>query len=274
MNSLAYISSGILELYANGLLSEVESREVEAMCVAYPEVKAELEKIQLALEQLALDNQRPLRRDLKQNILAKIQSIENQKDTTSNNLQGAPKTAKIVSISPFRKYAMAASFAAFGLSAALNLLLYKNLNNANDQIVALQSENAVIVKNNDVIKVKLDKTQESIASISNAAIQKIVLKGVPTHTDAELTIFWNSQTSDVYSVINTLPEPPKGMQYQLWALDNGTPIDAGMLSNNDEKTIQKMKNIANAQAFAITLEVEGGVASPTLTQMYAMGKAI
>ena len=49
MDLKEYISSGILELFAAGALTESEVREVEAMAEKYPEVKAELEQIQNAL---------------------------------------------------------------------------------------------------------------------------------------------------------------------------------------------------------------------------------
>ncbi|WP_311195979.1 hypothetical protein [Antarcticibacterium sp. 1MA-6-2] len=53
MDIQEYISSGILELYVYGSLSEPESREVTRMVRDYPEVKAEVEKIEAALQSLS-----------------------------------------------------------------------------------------------------------------------------------------------------------------------------------------------------------------------------
>jgi anti-sigma-K factor RskA len=62
-----------------------------------------------------------------------------------------------------------------------------------------------------------------------------------------------------------LPDPPTDKQYQLWALLDGKPVDAGTFNvNSDSIQLQEVRNIANAQAFAITLEHKGGVRSPTL----------
>mgnify|MGYP003490439965 FL=1 len=48
-------------------------------------------------------------------------------------------------------------------------------------------------------------------------------------------------------------------------------MDMGMLPNNfDSNSFVKMTNIDNAQAFAITMEKEGGVPSPTMSEMYVM----
>ncbi|MBK7009652.1 MAG: hypothetical protein IPH36_14010 [Saprospiraceae bacterium] len=46
MDIKTYISSGILELYATGHLSEDEQKEVEAILQKYPEAKEELLAIQ------------------------------------------------------------------------------------------------------------------------------------------------------------------------------------------------------------------------------------
>ena len=70
-----------------------------------------------------------------------------------------------------------------------------------------------------------------------------------------------------------LPSVPEGMQYQLWAIIDGKPVDAGMIST--EKGIyhiQKMKSFGRAEAFAITLEKAGGSPTPTMDQMYVIAK--
>ena len=72
-------------------------------------------------------------------------------------------------------------------------------------------------------------------------------------------------------MVNKMPQPSQGKQYQLWALVDGKPVDAGMVDANCT-TVCKMKNIPKAQAFAITLEKAGGSPSPTMEAMYVFGK--
>ena len=77
---------------------------------------------------------------------------------------------------------------------------------------------------------------------------------------AQATIFWDTTgTRDVYMVINNLPQTPSDKQYQLWALLDGKPIDLGVfdLEVEQKRLLVKMKNVQNAQAFAITLEQRG-----------------
>jgi anti-sigma-K factor RskA len=61
------------------------------------------------------------------------------------------------------------------------------------------------------------------------------------------------------------------MQYQLWAIADGKPVDAGMYTEEKDSKIA-LANITNAQAFAITLEKKGGSPVPTMENMYVMGE--
>ena len=88
-----------------------------------------------------------------------------------------------------------------------------------------------------------------------------------------MLVYWNPRHQQVYVDEVVLPVPPAGKQYQLWALEDGKPKDAGMIGVSDGKSgLQKMKNISSAQAFAVTLEPAGGSKAPTLEQLTVMGK--
>src|SRR5207237_341133 len=84
------------------------------------------------------------------------------------------------------------------------------------------------------------------------------------------TVFWDTKSKDVYLLNNNLPAAPQGKQYQLWALVDGKPVDAGMMDVC--AGVCHMKNIPKAEAFAITLEKQGGSPSPDLGQLYVLGK--
>ncbi len=85
-------------------------------------------------------------------------------------------------------------------------------------------------------------------------------------------VYWNKASKEVFIEIKNLPVPEAGKQYQLWAIVNGKPVDAGMITlTQGDSSLHKMKNFDAVQAFAITLEKEGGSPSPTLTEMYVMG---
>lgn len=63
-----YITSGILQSYCLGLLTDEDERKVEAMCHAYPKVARELQQLKEALEKYAgsdiIRHRDELRRDV------------------------------------------------------------------------------------------------------------------------------------------------------------------------------------------------------------------
>jgi anti-sigma-K factor RskA len=72
-------------------------------------------------------------------------------------------------------------------------------------------------------------------------------------------------------MVKNLPQPAAGKQYQLWAIVDNKPVDAGMLDMAHGHQMVKMKNIPRAQLFAITLEEQGGSPTPK-GPMYVLGK--
>jgi anti-sigma-K factor RskA len=106
--------------------------------------------------------------------------------------------------------------------------------------------------------------------MSNPVMLKVALPGVAGKESDLATVYWDTKTKDVYLLANNLPKPNDDKQYQLWALVDGKPVDAGMI--DDCNGLCKLKNIQKAQAFAITLEKKGGSAAPDLSQLHVLGK--
>ncbi|ULT23339.1 anti-sigma factor [Sphingobacterium sp. E70] len=76
----------------------------------------------------------------------------------------------------------------------------------------------------------------------------------------------------MYLNLEQMPVAPKGKQYQLWAMVDGKPVNAGVFPLDAKVDgTSKMLDIPKAQAFAITLEDEGGKDVPTLSELYVMG---
>ena len=110
----------------------------------------------------------------------------------------------------------------------------------------------------------------------NKYSQPVSLDGLPAAPEAAAKIFWMKNTGEVYIDASNLPEAPAGMQYQVWGIVDGKPVDGGMIittKNEDKFRIHKMKSFGNlkVQAFAVTLETTGGNPTPK-GDMYVMGK--
>jgi anti-sigma-K factor RskA len=123
-----------------------------------------------------------------------------------------------------------------------------------------------------MIKETLDKKSSDMHMVMNRSNKIVDLKGMEIAPASYATVYWNPQNKQVMLNVESLPMPPADKQYQLWALKDGKPIDAGVFDMGKDPMHPMEIPIENADAFAITLEKKGGSPAPTLTQLYVMGK--
>jgi anti-sigma-K factor RskA len=259
------ISSGLLELYILGLSSEEENVQVQQWIKQYPEVAKEVGEIQDAMEQYAIGNAMEPDISIKQRILGKL-NINPTQQKVVPVFSGNDKSAKVYRMSSFVRGAAAACFILLILSLIVNYTFYNKYKSASADLQVAQNE---LAKQKE-IAAGMSKDMDVVTD-KNAL--PVVLNGTPHAPDALAKIFWMKNTGDVYVDPTNLPQPAAGKQYQLWAIVDGKPVDGGMISTKKGMyKIQKMKSFGKAEAFAITLEKEGGSPTPTMTEMYVMAK--
>ena len=242
-----YIESGILESYVLGIATVGESAEVERMASVHPEVEIELEAIRGTLENYALQYEKQPPAALKGKILAAVfeeQPLQN----TRNNLVQLNNTKPKKPI-----FSMAASWALLALSVGANIFFFNNWRNSEDKIVALESQNQLFAQENKAIRASY---QEEVVILQDADFKVIKLLGQPPSPNSKALIYFDKNRQEVYLSALDLPAAPKGKQYQLWAIVDGKPVDAGMIAGTTN--ILKMKSFAKPIAFAISLENTGG----------------
>jgi Anti-sigma-K factor rskA len=166
------------------------------------------------------------------------------------------------------KYVAAASIALLLGSAVVHMVTYNKYNTASNALAKAEKE--IVANNNELAALK-----DQIDIPLNNSAQSVVLKSTanaPANSNASAKIFWIKNTNEVYVEPSGLPDVPKGFQYQLWAIVDGKPVSGGMIIYDKSKkyNIQKMKSFGKAQAFAITLEKEGGSPTPTPDKIYVM----
>lgn len=262
MNTSEYISSGILESYALGLCSEKEAADVERMCALHPEIKTELEEIQASLSDYAASYATTPAPQTRKQVFDEIDRLEAEEQPSGN------RGARVI---PMARYLAAASIVLLALSLVANVLLYGRWKQANEQVIALNNEKNVLADNLKANQVKLEEMSSSMAVASDPEMTRVMMKGMTKSPESMAVIYWNKQSSEVYLEVKSLPAPAEGMQYQLWAIVDGKPVDAGVLPLTGTDGIHRMKDFATAQAFAITLEKSGGSPVPTLDDMMVMG---
>ncbi len=260
METKEYIESGILELYVYGSLSETESEEVAEMAKKYPEINAEIIAIEKSM--LALSSS-----------FAPFQSVKNYAAIKEKlNLS----TPEVITMSPKRNWAQYVGWAAAIILMAGIGFQYNQLEVTNNQIVTTNLEKVKIEKERNELATKKAAIETHLAVIKDDKNTVITLGGQTVSPESSAKVYWNKDTQTVYVDASGLPEPPKGMVYQVWALKLNplTPTSIGLLDkfkDNNERFFA-VSNIAEAEAFGITLEPAGGSLTPTLEQLYTLGK--
>lgn len=272
MDSKEYISSGILESYILGLASPEEAGILECVMKNNAEVKAAYEEAQKTFELLATAQAMTPPIDLKAKIWDKIQleqTVEDEKPVIPiNNVEPKLETQhigqeiRVEKNKSWKNFAVAASVL-FLVSIAGNLYWMNSQKEIKNEIAVLKSDK-------QSQNLAMQNLEQKLKITSNPNMLKIVLAGVEKHPESNAVVYWDKTSKDVYLTANSLPKAPEGMQYQLWAIADGKPVSAGMYTDDKDAKIA-LANIPNAQAFAITLEKEGGSEIPTMENMYVMG---
>lgn len=247
-----------------GELSEQEMQQVDALAREHPEVQAELQSIVNGLTKYAQAHGKQPSGGLWEAIENEISS----KEATTPPKASATGYAggKLAWLQPLA----AAASVLLLLSLGLNLYFYFELDNTQQQLADLQLENSVLADQVQTAAQEANQANELIAFFNDSSTLNITLEAVAEEEDKQARVFWNEQTGAVYLNTKGLPAPPSGKQYQLWALKDGQPIDAGVVGS-ETTPAQAMKTIVAADAFAITLEPEGGSAEPNLEALQVMG---
>lgn len=281
----AYIESGILELYVLGELSTEEQQEVEAMAIKYPEVKQEITAIEIAMENYALHHVIQPSKGLEDKILQSIgtpavtaepvkqevpQKTETAKEATVVALNTTPYETKIRNL----RIALTACAVLLLITVVALFTINKELGKTKEEVIALNLDKQKFSSTVGYMK-EANNDLKQLADMANDPDWKTVkLAGTKMNPKAKLVVYWHTSGHHVM-VDNTKMELPKNdeaHQYQLWAIVNGKPVDLGVFDADTDTAhvLLKMKEIGEAQAFAVTLEKRGGVASPTMEQMIVM----
>lgn len=253
MNKQDIISSGILEQYVLGLTTAEETLLVEQWMLEFDEVAQEVDRIEDTLYELDVQNAVQPSEGLRTNILSQI---------TVAAIETKVVEMPVAKERNWYKFAAAASVAALIGTALFSVSLYKKYNDAQ----------AALISANNTIKDQEKETANLRNQLDvplNNASQQVVLKGTPIFPESTAKLFYIENTKEVFVEPSGLPEAPKGFQYQLWAIIDGKPVDAGVIEHKGKKyNLQKMKSFGKVTAFAITLEKEGGSPAPTLDKMF------
>lgn len=261
MEAQEYIESGTLELYVYGLLTEKENIEIAELAKNNPEVDKEIIAIEKAIVALSSS-------------FAPFHSVENfEKIKARLEL----KHGKVVELQPKSNWTQYV-----GWAAAVLLLLgfgYQTLEltKSKEAISTVGTEKNKIQREYAFLDQQNKQTEKNLSIVRDIKNTGVTLGGQAVSPTSFAKVYWNKETKTTYIDAAGLPTPPKGMVYQVWSLKLSpvlTPTSIGLLDNFEGNTqkIFAVSQTDSAEAFGITLEPAGGSLTPTMEQLYTLGK--
>lgn len=259
MNIKEYIESGILEMFVFGKLSKTEEEEVLRNANQYPEIKEELTKIELAFEQYAISYGVPPPPGTLSGILRKTGSLSNTEFKSSGSSSAI-------------NYLLTALTAVSFLGA---YYFYNSYQQAQEKIAGTQAQLAQLEEDCNSIRSRNTSLFAQTEVLLNPDYSNISMgaTGKYENTDSRAGVLYNTVEEKAWLNTQSLPPAPAGKQYQLWAIVDGKPVDMGVfdLTVEQDTVLQEVPFIAQAQAFAVTIETEGGSPTPSLEEMIVVG---
>lgn len=252
-----YISSGILEAYLLGEVSDKDRADVEEKLRLHPALQEELHRLEELLERMAFSTVLVPPDTIREKLMSKAKGFAPTKEVKTHR-QSMPwmlATAASVTI------AMIAGYFAIHYKQQLETTT-KEL----DNLVARSSQ---IAEQYNQVNQDIDKLESTLDVLDNPSYKKIVMQGTETFPAGLASVYWNNQSEEVYLTVQNLRKLSHEQQYQLWAIVNGKPVDAGVFNTGNR--LIKMRSLKGATAFAVTIEPAGGSVSPTLSSIVVIG---
>ena len=259
MNTLEeYISSGILEQFVLGELSESQAQTVADMAARYPNVRHEISLIEDTLQGLA----ESLAIEPPPGVLDKIRNntVVPAEDPPSTETSSAKKKARKL---PYWQYGVAATFTLKLIVMALAAGYWINWKNTEQKLDDLQERY-------DRLEQNAQQATQALLAINNPAFQTVILQN-QAPSGGQALAYWNPETYQIYFDLSQLPPNDADQQYQLWGVADSDTVSLGVfsvVSNTPLPQIKPFEGVAWLSDLLISTEPEGGSTSPSLPPLY------
>ncbi len=255
MDKEKFLESGLLEQYVLGLTNAEESAMVERYADAFPEVQHEIAHLRDGLEAYVKDQSTMPPKGLKEQILNKIDELEQE------NVM-APRRSST------RMY-LAVGVVLLSTILA-SLYFYLQYNHQKQAYDRLQNEFQVYQEKCEQTQQALAANNEIFEFLNHRATHPVYLKGTNLDPEAALVVYWNPEAQNALLSVLNLPPPPPEKQYQIWGDVNGKMENMGVFEQ-DNPNLQQVEFIERPASFNITLEPKGGSEHPNTDLLYAKG---
>ncbi|RPJ23642.1 MAG: anti-sigma factor, partial [Chloroflexi bacterium] len=137
----------------------------------------------------------------------------------------------------------------------------------NIQVARLRSEMSALNDRLAAQSESLDKIITNMPQTNPSNVITVSLKGTEVQPQAQGQLIADPNSQSAVLVMAGLPQLQAGETYQVWLIDGGAPVSAGLLTVNEDGQgvfiVTSREAIGSFNSLGISVEPEGGSSQPT-----------
>ena len=262
-----YFSSGDLEAYVLGLLSEAEASEVERAIASDKELQKEVAEIEASLLNYARAHAVTPPAYLK----AKVFKHLREKGVGYSDDQSKSDENETITRSLVPRWMFYAASVTLLLSMGVNIVLFRNNAGLKEQYKEVQFAYERLVIEQQKLVYSASQTEDKLQHIVRATTISVPLQSQEGFAEMSARVYWDVRSGKTLFHPQKMPPLPDEKTYQLWIIADGAPRSVGVFDSESELIIDMEGNVFAADAFAVSIEPKGGSELPTPDQICMVG---
>lgn len=249
------------------MLSKEEAIQIEQALESDDELRKELKAIENSLLDFAKSHSVSPPAKLKSRVFDRLEK-EGYKTSDSSSTQ-SPPSDQSKGVHRLRIWLIAASVALL-VSFGLNLYLINENLTYQQELSELRSAYDEAVERQSVLAENTSRLESTLRTVAQTAVS-IDLQAQEGFEGMKARVFWDSNTGEAILAPRELPAITADRTYQLWKIRDGQPESLGVFDLDERPIFNVEDRIFEADAFAISIEPEGGSVQPTADQIFLVG---
>jgi len=245
----------LLPFYALDVLTDEEQKLVEEYLAEHPEARQQVEEMSRSVSALpaSVSPVEPPRR-VKAELMARVASDAEGRARASSQSQPSRRVTR------FENFFRTFGFTAAAIAAIWIIVLSIQVSRLQSEISNLNSRLAAQSESLDQIIANLPQTNQ-------ANVITVSLKGTEVQPQVQGQLIVDPDSQSAVLVISGLPQLEAGRTYQVWLINGGAPISAGLLKVDENGQgvfiVNSEESIGSFDNLGISVEPEGGSEQPT-----------
>lgn len=245
----------LLPFYVLDALSGEEKEQVESYLVEHPEARARVRDLQSGAEALPhAVSPVPPPAYVKESLMRRVTSDARARESVTSRTPSRPSRGPIRFDNLFRLLSLGAAAAAILWAFILNA-----------QVARLETQIAAL---NEQVTGQSRSLEDLIRSLPQTdRVITVALRGTEAQPRAQGQLIADPGEKSAVLVISGLPPLEPGRTYQVWLIDGGGPVSAGLLTVDERGQsvliVTSEEDIGSFKSLGISIEPEGGSPAPT-----------